>query len=180
MKSKPVCVPVRLSVIHSIICSTQKPGAFTRFCSLCVERDLIGYHPTDDGGPPTNTGYTTPCNSPLPGTTSKYRSRIADHRAELAVTHDAMIDLGDIDHLHARAAEESRVGHVKFRAADRTFDRLQAQFSARQLDDDVARDAFQNVLVHRRRDQLAVAQDENVLGAAFATCPRSLITSASS
>ena len=65
------------------------------------------------------------------------------------------------------ARHEALVGRVKLRAGDGTLHRLHAQLLARQADDGVARDADEDVVRVRRRDQLAVLDDEDVLAAAL-------------
>ena len=64
-----------------------------------------------------------------------------------------MVHAADRRDLRAGAAEEDLVGDVQLGAVDRALDDGHAELLAHQRHDRVARDAFEDVLGDRRRDQ---------------------------
>ena len=89
--------------------------------------------------------------------------QLAGNRADFAVAHLSMVDVDDRRDLGAGAAQERLVARVELAAVDRAHHGLKAHLLARELHERAARDAFEDVVADSRRDELAVAHDEEVL-----------------
>ena len=78
-----------------------------------------------------------------------------------------MIYSNDGRKLDSGAREENLVRDVVFAASDGALHNLQLHLAAREIDDAGARDAFENIVGARRRDELAIANDEQVASSPF-------------
>ena len=96
-----------------------------------------------------------------------HRPELLGDRADAAGAHRLLVHRGQPGDLGAGAAEEGLFADVQLGAVDGPLHHRDLQLVAGQLDDGVAGDPFQQAGVDRRRDQLAPADDEDVLGAAF-------------
>jgi hypothetical protein len=78
-----------------------------------------------------------------------------------------MVDARDGGHLRRRPGQKNLVADVDFTPVDTPLDDPQAELFLRQGHHRSTGDAFQDIVGDRRRDQDVVANDEDVLGAAF-------------
>src|ERR1700686_3075142 len=91
-----------------------------------------------------------------------------DHRPHLAVTNWPPVDIDHRRDLRAGAAQEDLVGDVKLRPVDGALHDLEVQLGAQQLDHGEPGKALENIVRGGRCKHLAVTDQEDVLGAAFA------------
>ena len=89
-------------------------------------------------------------------------------RANLAVTDFALVDAADRSNLGCRAAEECLFAAIQLGSVYDSLLNFKPQLVSSQFDDAVAGDAFEDVLGGGWGDQLALAHQEDVHGAAFA------------
>src|SRR4029077_904341 len=78
------------------------------------------------------------------------------------------IDIAHGRYLRAGAAKEDLIGDIELRAVDGALHDLQVELSAQQLDHGESGQTFQDVVRGGRCKHLTVADQEDVLGAAFA------------
>src|SRR5581483_1535756 len=91
----------------------------------------------------------------------------AGNGADEAVAHRVMVDAHDGRYADGCAGEEGFVADEQLAAVDGAFDDFEAHLAAGELQDGVAGDAFENVVVDGRRDEAMVADHEQVAGGAF-------------
>src|SRR4029077_15561795 len=91
-----------------------------------------------------------------------------DHWPHLAITDRPTVDIDHGRYLRAGAAKEDLIGDIELRAVDGALHDLQVELSAQQLDHGESGQTFQDVVRGGRCKHLAVADQEDVLGAAFA------------
>src|SRR5439155_13133642 len=92
------------------------------------------------------------------------------HRPDLSVAYDAPVDLHARRDLRTGAAEEDLVSHVQLRAIDLPLPNEDPEL-CRDLEDRVACDALEAVVGHRRRNQRAVADHEDVRAGTLGDLP---------
>ena len=93
---------------------------------------------------------------------------LARYGSDIAVADRSAVEVGNGRDLGAGSAQEQLVTAVEFGPVNRPFDRVQAEFPGGQLDDGCAGYSLEDVFGYSRRDQVAVANDEQV----FAGSPR--------
>src|ERR1700704_4372640 len=91
-----------------------------------------------------------------------------DHRPHLAITDRPPVDIDHWRYLCARATKENLISDVELGTVDGALHHLKIQLGAQQLDHGEPGEALENIVRGRRGQHLAVADDEDVLGAAFA------------
>src|SRR6185437_1515987 len=74
-------------------------------------------------------------------------------RAGTGIANRAVVHMGNRQNLNPGAAEKDLVADVELAAIHRALDHLKAELVARELDNAVAGDAFENVVGDRRGDQ---------------------------
>src|SRR2546423_3985668 len=91
-----------------------------------------------------------------------------DDRPDLAIADEPAVDVDHRRNLGAGAAEEDLVGNVELGAVDRALEDFHAELGTEQLDHGEPGEALENIVGRRRREHLAVANHEDILGAALA------------
>src|SRR5207253_2303614 len=93
---------------------------------------------------------------------------LAGHRAGFTVSDHAPVDLDDRRDLGAGAAEDHLVRQVELAAIHGAFHDVDVELLARERHERPTGDAFHDVRRYRWRDQRSLAEQEDVLRAAFA------------
>ena len=110
--------------------------------------------------------YAAQFNHSLPSEMEKSFSKLSGDGPRFAVAKDAPIDLDDGNHLGGCAAQEALFSRVQVLASERHFLHGDCCLSG-QLDNGPASDALENAGIQRRRAELALLNDKNVVAAAL-------------
>src|SRR5579872_7185397 len=97
--------------------------------------------------------------------------QLLSHLAHLAVAHRTPIDLDHGRDLRTCAAQQELLARVQLRAVDVAFHDGQAQLVLDDLHQEMPRDALEDVVGDRRRDEHSVFEHEEVFGRTFGYMP---------
>ncbi len=92
---------------------------------------------------------------------------VARDRADFSGVHRPVIHADHGRDADGSPCKEEFIASIELAAIDGPFHDLQAEFALRKLQDAIPGDAFEDVFIDWRGDQLAVAHHEEVAGGAF-------------